>query len=115
MVNMYMGDSVVNVHHVRRWTQGLNYNTWNQFLGSLELKNSNVISWPKCLHLLGVLVMLLLLLPANSGLLVWLQQRETCPQLSLLKQLCKRHSCCRVWRGPVTQKQVCKLMINIKS
>ncbi len=118
MVNMYMDDSVVDVHHVRHWTQGLNYNTWNPFLGSPELKNSNVISWPKRPHLLGVLVVLLLLLhlfPANSSLLVWLQQRETCPQLSLQKQLCRRHSCCRVWRGPVTQKQVCKLMINTKS
>ena len=84
---MYMDNSVVDVHHVRHWTQGLNYNTWNPFLGSPELKNSNVI-WPKRPHLLGVLVMLLLLLhlfPANSSLLVWLQQRETCPQLSLEK------------------------------
>ena len=112
---MYRDNSIVDVHHVCHWTQGLNYNTWNPFLGSPELKNSNVISWPKCLHLLGVLVVLLLLLPANSGLLVWLQQCEMCPQLSLLKQLCKRHSCCRVWRGPVTQKQARKLMINTKS
>ena len=66
-----MDDSVVDVHHVCHWTQGLNYNTWNPFLGSPELKNSNVMSWPKRPHLLGVLVMLLLLLhllPANSGL-----------------------------------------------
>ena len=93
MVNMHMDDYVVDVHHVRHWTQGLNYNTWNPFLGSPELKNSNVISWPKCPHLLGILVVLLLLLhlfPANSGLLVWLQQCETCPQLSLQKQLCRR-------------------------
>ena len=81
MVNMYMDDSVVDVHHVCHWTQGLNYNTWNPFLGSLELKNSNMISWPKRPHLLGVLVMLLLLLHpflANSSLLVWFQQHETC-------------------------------------
>ena len=77
MVNMYMDDSVVDVHHVHHWTQGLNYNTWNPFLRSPELKNSNMISLPKCPHLLGVLVILLLLLhllPTNSGLLVWLQQ-----------------------------------------
>ena len=61
------------------------------FSEPLELKNSNVISWLKCRHQLGVLVMLLLLLqllPANISLLVWLELRKTCPQLSLQKQLC---------------------------
>ena len=115
MVNMYMDDSVVDIHHVRHWTQGLNHNTWNPFLKSPELKNSNAISWLKRPHLFEVLVMLLHLLSVNIGLLIWCQQRETCPQSSLQKQLRRRHSRCRVWHGPVTQKKVCKLMIKIKS
>ena len=115
MVNLYMGGSVVDVHHVCHWTQGLNHNTWNPFLKSPELKISKAISWLKRLHLLEVLVVLLHLLSVNIGLLIWRQQRETCPQSSLQKQLCRRHSRCRVWHGLVTQKKVYKLMIKTKS
>lgn len=74
-----------DIHHVCHWTQALNYNAWNPFLRTPDLTNSNVISWLNCPHLLGVLVVLLHLLPANIILLIWLQQRETCPQLPLQK------------------------------
>ena len=66
----------------------MDHNAWNPFLRIPELTNSNLISWLKHPHLLGVLVVLLLLLrllPANIILLIWLQQRETCPQLPLQK------------------------------